>query len=137
MKPVNPTTDLSRIIEGWAAQFPSKTALHFQGSDISYSRLWQSIEEKTATLDVCKGDRVAWLGYNNPEMLVLLFALARLGAILVPLNWRLTAAEHKAILADCAPKWIFSASPRDFLRTTTSQERLPHSRPQSTRRRPF
>ena len=40
-------------------------------------------------------------------MLVLLFALARLGAILVPLNWRLTAAEHKAILADCAPRWIF------------------------------
>ena len=40
-------------------------------------------------------------------MLVLLFALARLGAILVPLNWRLTAAEHRAILADCTPKWIF------------------------------
>ena len=39
-------------------------------------------------------------------MLVLLFALARLGAILVPLNWRLTAAEHKAILSDCSPKWI-------------------------------
>jgi fatty-acyl-CoA synthase len=43
-------------------------------------------------------------------MLVLLFALARLGAILVPLNWRLTAAEHKAMLADCSPKWIFSDS---------------------------
>ena len=41
-------------------------------------------------------------------MLVLLFALARLGAILVPLNWRLAAAEHKAILEDCGPKWIFS-----------------------------
>jgi len=40
-------------------------------------------------------------------MLVLLLALARRGAILVPLNWRLTAAEHKTILADCAPKWIF------------------------------
>lgn len=40
-------------------------------------------------------------------MLVLLFALARLGAILVPLNWRLTAAEHRAILADCSPKWLF------------------------------
>ncbi len=53
-----------------------------------------------------KGDRVAWLGYNCPEMLVLLFALARLGAILVPLNWRLTAAEHRAILEDCSPKWI-------------------------------
>jgi fatty-acyl-CoA synthase len=81
--------------------------LHFQGSDISYSRFWNSIEEKSRTLDVCKGDRVAWLGYNSPDMLVLLFALARLGAILVPLNWRLTAAEHKSILADCSPKWLF------------------------------
>ena len=59
-----------------------------------------------------KGDRVAWLGYNCPEMLVLLLALARLGAILVPLNWRLTAAEHRAILADCSPKWI--AFDKDF-----------------------
>jgi fatty-acyl-CoA synthase len=105
---VNPTTDLSRIIEGWAARFPSKPALHFDGSDISYSRFWSAIEERARSLDVAKGDRVAWLGYNHPEMLVLLFALARLGAILVPLNWRLTAAEHKAILADCTPKWIFS-----------------------------
>jgi fatty-acyl-CoA synthase len=40
-------------------------------------------------------------------MLVMLFALARLGAILVPLNWRLTAAEHRAILEDCKPRWIF------------------------------
>ena len=54
-----------------------------------------------------RGDRVAWLGYNCPEMLVLMFALARLGAILVPLNWRLTAAEHRTILEDCRPRWIF------------------------------
>jgi fatty-acyl-CoA synthase len=55
-------------------------------------------------MDVERGERVAWLGYNSPEMLVLLFALARRGAILVPLNWRLTAAEHRAILEDCRPK---------------------------------
>jgi fatty-acyl-CoA synthase len=62
---------------------------------------------------------VAWLGYNSPDMLVLLFALARLGAILVPLNWRLTAAEHKVILQDCTPRWIafdadFEAHARDL-----------------------
>lgn len=39
-------------------------------------------------------------------MLELLFALARVGAILVPLNWRLTAAEHRAILADCTPRCL-------------------------------
>jgi fatty-acyl-CoA synthase len=43
-------------------------------------------------------------------MLVLLFALARLGAILVPLNWRLTAAEHKTILADCSPRYVLGDS---------------------------
>jgi len=41
-------------------------------------------------------------------MLVLLFALARLGAVLVPLNWRLTAAEHKVILQDCSPRCLFA-----------------------------
>jgi len=81
--------------------------LHFHGADISYAGLWKSVQEKTRTLDVSKGDRVAYLGYNSPDMLALLFALARLGAILVPLNWRLTAAEHRTILEDCKPKWIF------------------------------
>jgi fatty-acyl-CoA synthase len=60
------------------------------------------------SLDVGRGDRVAFLAYNTPFMLVLLFALARLGAILVPLNWRLTAAEHKAMLADCQPRSLFA-----------------------------
>jgi fatty-acyl-CoA synthase len=97
--------DLSRIVERWAGHFPSKVAIHFQGSDITYAELW----ERTAALklEVKKGERVAWLGYNSPDMLVLLFALARRGAILVPLNWRLTAAEHRQVLADCAPKLLF------------------------------
>lgn len=100
--------NLSRIIERWAGHFPDKVALHFHGQDFTYRKLWQQIERTTASLDVRKGDRVAWLGYNHPDMLVLLFAAARRGAILVPLNWRLTAAEHKRILADCSPRLIFS-----------------------------
>lgn len=47
-------------------------------------------------------------------MLALLFAAARLGAILVPLNWRLTAAEHTAILRDCQPSVLFCDA--DFAR---------------------
>jgi fatty-acyl-CoA synthase len=97
--------DLSRIVERWAAHFPSKVALHFQGTDITYADLWQRIS--STRIDVKKGERVAWLGYNSPDMLVLLFALARRGAMLVPLNWRLTAAEHRQVLADCAPKLLY------------------------------
>jgi fatty-acyl-CoA synthase len=101
--------NLSRIIEGWARQAPGRTALHFHGEDLSYAALWRRIEIAThglAGLGVQRGDRVAWLGYNHPEMLVLLFACARLGALLVPLNWRLTASEHRTILEDCSPRLL-------------------------------
>ncbi len=99
--------NLSRFIEYWAARSPSKAAIHFEGKDFTYAELLIQVESTANSLPVKKGDRVAWLGYNNPQMLVLLFALARLGAILVPLNWRLTVAEHREIIADCSPELVF------------------------------
>lgn len=102
--------NLSRFIERWAAHTPDRVAVHFHGEDSTYAHLWkrtQRITRALAGLGIGKGDRVAFLGYNNPEMLVLLFALSRLGAVLVPLNWRLTGSEHRAILADCAPAVLF------------------------------
>jgi len=99
--------NLSRIVEHWSLHTPSGIALHFQGHDSSYAQLWQRVEQATRALAVGRGERVAWLGYNHPDMLALLFAAARLGAILVPLNWRLTAAEHAAILRDCTPRLLY------------------------------
>src|SRR5687767_5113703 len=96
---------VNRTIERWAERHPSKVALHYEGEDWTFRRLWESVVK--ASLPVSRGDRVAWLGYNSPQMLVLLFAAARQGAIIVPLNWRLTAAEHRQILADCAPKFLY------------------------------
>ena len=98
--------NLASFVERWAGRFPEKTALHFQGADLTYAGLWEKVVEKTASLPVGKGERVAYLGYNSPDLLVLLLALSRLGAILVPLNWRLTAAEHREILADCTPSLL-------------------------------
>ncbi len=54
-------------------------------------------------LGIKKGDRVAVLAANSPEYLDLLFAVGKLGAILVPLNWRLTVRELEGLLHDCAP----------------------------------
>jgi fatty-acyl-CoA synthase len=45
---------------------------------------------------------------NHPAVLVLLFACARLGAMLVPLNWRLAPPEHARVLADCPPRVLFA-----------------------------
>jgi len=65
------------------------------------------VEQATRALGLARGERVAWLGYNHPDMLALLLAAARVGAILVPLNWRLTPAEHATILRDCAPRLLY------------------------------
>ena len=53
---------------------------------------------------VGRGDRVAFLGLNDPAMIALLFACARLGAVLSPLNWRLAPAELGWICEDSEPQ---------------------------------
>ena len=50
------------------------------------------------------GDRAAYLGLNSPDLLVLLYACARLGAMLVPLNRRLAAPELAFIIGNAQPK---------------------------------
>lgn len=49
------------------------------------------------------GPRVAMLARNSTDSIVLAFACQRVGAVYVPLNWRLNAAELRPILADCTP----------------------------------
>ncbi|MFT5685287.1 MAG: fatty-acyl-CoA synthase [Myxococcota bacterium] len=52
-------------------------------------------------LGVSPGDRVALLAHNRGETLAILFALAELGGILLPLNWRLSPAELSWQLDSC------------------------------------
>ena len=56
---------------------------------------------------VTTGDRLAVLAHNTPETLVLLLACSAVGAILVPLNWRLAVPELQYILADAAPRLLW------------------------------
>jgi fatty-acyl-CoA synthase len=59
-----------------------------------------------ARLGVKRGDRVGVLSPNRAEYVELIFAAARLGAIVVPLNWRLTAAELAFLTQDSEPKVV-------------------------------
>jgi fatty-acyl-CoA synthase len=52
---------------------------------------------------VVSGARVALLAHSSTDTFALQFACFRLGAIFVPLNWRLAAPELDAIIADCTP----------------------------------
>ncbi len=92
---------LADAILGHAAQTPGRTALGFDGRAIPWRALAQGVDATTQELlghGVQPGDRVAWLGLNSPRSIELLLALSRMGAILVPLNYRLALAELQAIL---------------------------------------
>jgi len=60
-----------------------------------------------AARGVGKGDRVAILTRNRIEFFETLFGCAKLGAILVPLNWRMPPAELDGLVADAGPVLLF------------------------------
>ena len=91
-------------IQHWAKSTPAKTAIVFNGRQISYAELENGIDRLTTVLQhdlgIGPGDRVAWLGNNSPRVIEALFACARIGAVLVPLNWRLAVPELKHVIDD-------------------------------------
>ncbi|HLL01126.1 MAG TPA: long-chain fatty acid--CoA ligase [Myxococcaceae bacterium] len=102
------------IVHDWLARraqlSPDRVALidATRGERRITFREWNAAAHRTArllheTLGVRRGDRVAVLAMNCVEYLDLLFACAKLGAILQPLNWRLSAEELKGLLADAEP----------------------------------
>lgn len=100
------TVELSSIVERWAARAPAALAVEFEGEAQSYADFFAAITTTAGALTalgIGAGDRVAWLGPNRPSALHLLFGCARIGAIYLPLNSRLTAVEHAWILGDAEP----------------------------------
>jgi fatty-acyl-CoA synthase len=74
--------------------------LNYRQFDTRISRLALYLQ----SLGVDEGDRVAVLSHNDSDVFEIQFACARLGAIFLPLNWRLAVAELEYISKDATPK---------------------------------
>ena len=73
------------------------------------------------TINIKKGDRIGILAKNSLEYFLLYGAAAALGAILLPVNWRLSAEEIKYNLKDGAPEALFVDSEfQDLVKGITS-----------------
>jgi fatty-acyl-CoA synthase len=84
-----------------ALRTPQRKALTFEGTTWTYAQLQERIDRLASGLraqGVCRGDRVGFLGFNQPSFFETMFAAARLGAIFVPLNFRLTGPELSYII---------------------------------------
>ncbi len=107
--------EISSWIAGGARRSPDKVAIRFQDVEIGYAELERRVARLAGALaeraGISEGDRVAYLGQNAPEFLDLLFACARLGAILVPLSARMPAPELEVVLANTEPELLIAESP--------------------------
>jgi fatty-acyl-CoA synthase len=85
-------------------------SLEVQPRTLTYRQLFHSAQKWASLLRskyaIRSGDRVAVLAMNDLDFIILFFATQRLGATLVPINYRLTAPEIEHILQDCQAKLL-------------------------------
>ena len=100
---------MARFAEAIAAHAtarPTHPAIRFENEVIDYAGLESRISAEAGRLraeGVEVGDRVVVLAGNDPSFIVVLLACVRIGAIFVPLNTRLTAAEIAFQVGHCSP----------------------------------
>ncbi len=102
---------LADLLQRNARLYGAETALIWGESRISFAELLKRSRVEAAALagkGIGQGDRIAILAMNHPGYFSILGAAALLGAILVPLNWRLANQELHYILTDCTPRVLFA-----------------------------
>lgn len=92
--------------------YPQKVAIVDQKMKVNYTyselgNIANSLALFLHNLGVSKGDRVAILAQNRFEHISLLLAVSKIGAILVPLNFRLSTREVNSILKRVEAKVLF------------------------------
>ena len=105
-----PWTDLKALIEDKALKNGSKSLMLFEDRVLTYEELNGSsnaIAHNLQKLGIQKGDHVLVFLFNGPEFLKTWFALAKLGAVAVPLNTALRRYDLTYIIKDSDSKAIF------------------------------
>ncbi len=114
-RPLSPLDNVGDWPARWARRRPSQPAL----ADDERQLDWLHLDARIARLagwltreGIGPGDRVAILLANRSAHLELVFAAARIGAISLPVNLRLSPREIAFLLDDCEPAALFFESDR-------------------------
>ena len=110
MRTTTHTFTLYDMIRRNATLYPDATAIIWKDHQVSFKAYLSEVNWLAASLSdqgVRPGDRIAVLAMNSLSYLVLYGAVAALGAILVPLNWRLSRDELTYILENSGTSLLF------------------------------
>jgi fatty-acyl-CoA synthase len=96
-------------IKKWSVLQPEKKAIYFEDQPFTYQEVNSRVNQLCHLLlesGARKGDRVAVLLHNCHQYIEIFFGLSKIGAILVPLNWRLAGPELEFILQDSGSRML-------------------------------
>jgi acyl-CoA synthetase (AMP-forming)/AMP-acid ligase II len=108
--------------------YPERVAIVDGDSSWTYAQFLERCDRWSAVLQklgIRPGDRVAYLSPNSPAQLESFYAVPQVGAVLVPLNYRLTADDFVYLINHSGSRMV--CADRDYLGTIDSvRSRLPH-----------
>jgi fatty-acyl-CoA synthase len=116
------THTLDRWIRDRARATPDRVAIDFRGRELTYADLDGASDRLAGSFvarGLRRGDRVATLTASSPEHVAAFFACAKAGLVLVPLSWRLAAAELDYQLGDAEPALFLAAEEHAELAAAT------------------
>ena len=108
-----------------AKRYPSKKALVMGDEFFTYRELEQQVNQLAhglLSLGVKPGDRVAVLAHNCLEFVVITYAAAKCGALLVPINFRYKKDELVYVINNCEPKVLLFGQDLYALITAAKEE---------------
>jgi fatty-acyl-CoA synthase len=110
--------DSRTLVSDWLAHYAARDGDRLAAVDLATGRRhsYAQFNDRATRLatglrqqhGVTQGDRVGLLARNSTDHFELMFACWKLGAIFMPLNWRLSPAEMAAIIADSTPNLVFT-----------------------------
>ncbi len=106
-----PIFSISAIIRCQAASNADKTALVFEGKNITYAEVWQQVKAiagQLQALGIKQADKVALLMSNDPAFVTSFFAILSIGAVVVPISPLFKSVEINHILSDSRSKVVIA-----------------------------
>ena len=98
------------VVRFQAQEQPDQVVFTFEGDEMTYGRLHENSNraaQALASKGIGKGDRISYMGKNSHLYFEILVGAAKLGAVMVPVNWRLAPPEVTYVLNDSEAKTLF------------------------------
>ena len=106
--------NLAQYLENTARNYPDKTVVRYEGQSITFDELntnCNRLANGLKELGLEAGDHCMVMLPNSIEVITIYYALAKMGVVIVPVNFLFKKHELAYILSDAKPKALIGAAP--------------------------